>query len=167
MKTEIARICVPTDFSDVSEHAIKYGAALARQHQAQLHLIHVLQDIHEKFDHPDFSKESTTVQQFLKSLEQGATEYLARLAANKAWSDLHVERVYLRGNPADAIVDYAQRNKIDLMVIGTQGRTGLKQMVLGSVAEKVVRLCPCPVLTVKYPQDRDFLISEEKLPGVE
>ncbi len=167
MAIEIARVCVPTDFSECAEQAVKYGMELTGQYGAKLYLVHVLHDVHEKLQHPDFSREGTTVQQFLESLERGATQYLAKLAANKESEKLGIERIYLTGNTAEQIVRFAQQNKIDLLVMGKHGRSGATHPSLGSVAERVLRLSPCPVLTVSHPQERGFLRSDETLPGVE
>lgn len=169
LQVEIRQICAPTDFSECGDHAVKYGAALARQFAASLHILHVIQDVGDKLRHPDFTSAGTSVQEFLKALEKGATEYLARLAAGKEWKDLRVERLYRYGNAAEEIVRYAQHNAIDLLVLGTHGRSGLRHLLAGSVTERVVRTSPCPVLTVCYPQGRDFIrpAGEEKLPGVQ
>jgi nucleotide-binding universal stress UspA family protein len=161
MNLTIERVCVPTDFSGCADLAVKYGAALARQNGAQLHLLHVVQDIHEKLHHPDFTHQGTSVQAFLQSLEKGATEYLARLASQREWRELEVERVYLYGRPANEIVRYARQNRIDLLVMGTHGRSGLEHVFVGSVAERVVRTAPCPVMTVRCPLERDFVVGEE------
>jgi nucleotide-binding universal stress UspA family protein len=160
MTLSIQRVCVPTDFSQCADLAVKYGAALARQNGAKLHLLHVVQDIDEKLHHADFTREGTSVKAFLKSLEEGASEYLSRLASQKEWHDLQVERVYVHGKPADQITRYAKQNKIDLLVMGTHGRSGLEHVFVGSVAERVVRTAPCPVLTVRCPLERGFVVSE-------
>lgn len=167
MSIQIERICVPTDFSECAEHAVKYGTALAHQYGAKLHLVHVLHDIHEKLQHPDFTREGTTVKQFLASLENGATEYLAKLALGREAAKLEIVRVYLTGNTGDEIARYVTQNSIDLVVVGAQGRNGAKQPRLGSTAERIIRLSPCPVLTVTFPEERGFLRDDEQLPGVE
>lgn len=169
MQLEIEKICVPTDFSECGDDAVRHGAAMARHFNAELHIIHVIQDVSDKLRHPDFTSKGTSVTEFLKALEEGATQYLAKLVADKQWKDLNVHRVYLHGTPAEAIQTYAEENKIDLIIMGTQGRTGLKHLFLGSVAERVLKTSPCPVLTVRHPMLRDLLKSDEmsKLPGVE
>ena len=169
MHIEIKRICVPTDFSECGDYAVKHAAALARQFGAELFITHVIQDIGEKLSHPDFTSQGTSVVEFLQALERGATQYLAGLAADKQWRDLTVHRLYLHGAPAEQIVGYALSQDIDLLVLGTHGRSALKQLFLGSVAERVVRTAPCPVLTVRHPLRRDLLKADEmsKLPGIE
>lgn len=151
MNIDYQRICAATDFSELGDHAVEYGAAVARKHGAELHILHVIQDVAEKVQHPDFTSEGDTVRAFLGKLEQGASEYLARLASEKPWHDLQVRRVTLVGSPVDEICRYAANNHIDLLVLGTHGRTGWRHLVAGSVAERVVRSAPCPVLTLRGP----------------
>lgn len=169
MHLEIKQICVPTDFSECGDYAVQHGAAMARHFNAELHIVHVIQDVGEKLKHPDFTGKGTSVVEFLQALEKGATEYLARLATEKEWKNLTVNRLYLYGAPAEQIRRYALDQEIDLLVLGTHGRSGLKHLLLGSVAERIVRTSPCPVLTVRYPLVRDLLQGEgmSKLPGVE
>ena len=146
---QVQRICVPTDFSERGDAAVQYGATLARKFGAALHIIHVIHDVSEKLRHPDFTSQDTSVHQFLGALEKGATEYLARLTAQKEWADLTVERVHLYGDPVTEICRYAEQNKIDMLIVGTHGRTGLTHLLMGSVAERVVRGAKCPVLVVR------------------
>lgn len=152
MTTDFKRICAPTDFSDMGDRAVEYGAALARKYGAELHILHVIHDVTEKLRHPDFTSHGTSIHDFLGKLETGATEYLSRLAAEKPWHDLTVNRVQLVGSPVEEICRYAEQNQIDLIVLGTHGRTGLKHMLIGSVAERVVRSAPCAVLTIREPK---------------
>lgn len=149
MEMNIKKVCAPTDFSEAADAAVNYAAGLAREFGAELHLIHVIHDISEKLRHPDFTNADTSVHQFLGKLEKGATEYLANLAVDKESKGLTVYRSHLLGSTVEEICKYAAQNHIDLLVIGTHGHTGLKHLLLGSVAERVVRLAPCPVLTFR------------------
>jgi len=149
MNLDIKKICAPTDFSPAGDEAVAYAAALARQFLAELHIIHVIHDVSDKLKHPDFTSGGTSVHEFLGKLEKGATEYLARLSAEKEWSDLTVQRVHLFGNAVEEICSYAELNHIDLLVLGTHGRSGWRHMLVGSTTERVVRLAHCPVLTVR------------------
>lgn len=189
MHLEIKRICVPTDFSPSAEHALHYGAALAEVHDAELHLLHVLQDFEQIVLHPDYTasgeqirdyfsqlektvvrppdeqppevklSEELGVHQFLRSLERGIDEQFAEVPLDKWWERVRVLRSTRYGNPVREICSYARKHSIDLLVLGTHGRTGLSQMLLGSVAERVVRISPCPVLTVRHPA-HDFIIED-------
>lgn len=163
MHVKIDRICAPTDFSASGDLAVRHAAALAKVFQAELHILHVLQEFSEKLTHPDFTASGTTVKEFLTALEKGATEYLARLharlAEKKEYESLVVYKNYLHGNPTEQINHYARNHAVDLLVLGTHGRSGLQHMVMGSVAERVVRTAPCPVLTVRAHQ-HTFLVDE-------
>jgi len=181
MHIELKRILVPTDFSDSAQHAVEYGAALADKFGGELHLLHVLQDVHSAVTHPDFSahgeiardyfnrleteagahqpSESESVNQFLHSLRTGVEEEFEKLPREDAWDRLSIVRAIRYGSPVDEICRYALKSHIDLIVIGTHGRTGLKHLLIGSVAERVVRSAPCPTLSVRA-HEREFLAQD-------
>jgi nucleotide-binding universal stress UspA family protein len=124
------QILVPTDFSRNSSSALNYACDLVRQSQGEMHIIHVL---------PETEKEK----------ERSAIGHLERLgsmldARGKLPSGTH--RQVLSGKPAKTITQYAKNHDIDLIVMGTHGRTGLAHLTMGSVAEKVMRDATCPVL---------------------
>jgi nucleotide-binding universal stress UspA family protein len=167
MPLKINNICVPTDFSDCAEEAVHYGSTLAKEYNAKLHLVHVMHDFHEKFQHPDFTQDDSSVKAFFKAMEHGASENLARLAAKKARNENDVVKVYLYGEVADAVLRYVEKNLIDLIIIGHHGRSGAKRPVLGANAQRILRDSPVPVLTVPFPQSRSMIVSDEKLPGSE
>jgi nucleotide-binding universal stress UspA family protein len=116
----------PTDFSPASERAGLVAGEMARQQGVRLHVIHVVPPVTDPED----------------SLEK-----LRRLAAELG-KDLRVESALLSGRVAHQIIRYARDKRIGCIVLGTHGRTGVSRVLLGSVAESVVRLAPCPVLTV-------------------
>jgi nucleotide-binding universal stress UspA family protein len=116
----------PTDFSAASEHAGLVAREMAREQGVRLHVIHVVPPVTDPEDSP---------------------EKLKRLAADLG-KDLYVESALLSGRVAHQIIRYAREQGIGLIVLGTHGRTGVSRVLLGSVAESVVRLAPCPVLTV-------------------
>ncbi len=177
MHLEIKRLCVPTDFSPAAEKALLYGVTLCEALSLELHVLHVLQDIGQLVTHPDFTAhgetarhyfnelerkegvESTTdeAQKFLRTLEESAEAGFKEVSLGERLEKLGYLKAVRYGNPAEEICQYAIRNKIDLVVIGTHGRTGLKRLLLGSVAERVVRAAPCPVLTVRDEQVHDIL----------
>jgi nucleotide-binding universal stress UspA family protein len=159
MRIDIKRICVPTDFSSQADCALAYGLNLARQTGAELHLLHVLarrEDMARAREHPDFTSDSLFVTEFLKGLEKGDEGSTAQ----GPWSDVNITRAFRLGAPAEGICEYAGAEGIDLVVIASHGRTGLEHIFMGSVAEQVVRKCPCPVLTVRREQ-HDFLVEED------
>ena len=144
----LKKILVPTDFSECSDAAVKYGRAFASAFQASLHLLHVVPDPHtqpwaaEAFPAP--------LGDMLAQWQTQAGTRLATLLSEAERKDAVVAT--LVGSPFPEIVRYAVEQEIDLIVIGTHGRGALGHMLLGSVAEKVVRKAPCPVLTVHHPE---------------
>ena len=143
-------ILVATDFSDCSTAALDYGRAMARVFKARLHLLHVVEVF--VIDSAAFGSAAAVLPSLQSALEKSAEETLKKLMTPEDRSELKAVAV-LRSvdTPAHAIVDYARDEKIDLIVVGTHGRKGLSHVLIGSVAEKVVRLAPCPVLTVRQP----------------
>src|SRR5262245_28938880 len=131
----LRHVLVATDFSPPSEVALTYGRALARTFGATLHLLHVVEN---QFLRARFGDRAT--------IEAAHERWLAdRLPADEG--DVPPARavVEIDDSPAAAIVDYASRSSIDLIVMGTHGRRGVSQLLVGSVAERVVRTAPCPV----------------------
>jgi nucleotide-binding universal stress UspA family protein len=126
MSLRIAHILFPTDFSPASENAGKTAADFARHFGATLHIVHVVPPVTDPTPSP-----------------RALGDAVARLAP-----DLPVVSEILSGPMARRIVGYAKRTGIDLIVVGTHGRTGVSHLLLGSVAEAVVRRAPCRVLTV-------------------
>lgn len=141
----IQRILLPTDFSPRAETARAYAVWFAQTFAAELHLLHVLQDPIAVLPESGFAVAPPTVN--LPELTAAADQGLAAIAA--AEPGKAGPRVIRNGLPAEEIVRYATEAGIDLIVLGTHGRTGLAHVLLGSVAEKVVRKAPCGVLTVR------------------
>ena len=152
-------ILVPTDLSDPANHALRYALEEATLHRAAVTLLHVLSS-HDDTDvyYVTGSPQSTSQGSFDPAPPQPTVvrsdpneeartrlQDLLRGVFHGPW-DVEVGI----GHPADTIVRVAQERGADLIVMGTHGRTGLQHALLGSVAEKVVRLAPCPVLTVRY-----------------
>ena len=148
MKIVLQRILVPTDFSDESRAALAYGAALAETFSASLHLLHVLEAI--------VAPEAVPVQyesrQLEAAVEATAWEELRGLLAGDEYARLQATLAIEWGTPVSEIIRYAKEQEIDLIVMGTHGRGGLKRLILGSVAESAVRGAPCPVLTIHHAE---------------
>ena len=148
----LGTVLVPTDFSECSDAALRYGRALASAFGATLHLLHVVQDPYtqpwaaEAFPAP--------LGDMLNEWQAQARDRLCTLIPEAERATTMV--MTLMGSPSLEIVRYATEQGIDLIVIGTHGRGPLGHMLLGSVAERVVRKAPCPVLTVRHPQ-REFV----------
>ena len=146
----LKNILVPTDFGAAAESALRYGRTLARKFGADLHVLHVLDAV---FLQARFADPAT--------IEAAARKELTdRVAADEQWCD-HTHAVIKKfESPSDAIVRYAKAAAIDLIVMGTHGRNGAEHLLMGSVAERVVRTAPCPVLTVRHPE-REFITDTE------
>ena len=148
-------ILVPTDFSEASDAALKYAKGLAAAFGASLHIVHVMEDL---LAHA-WSAEVyvASMPNLREEIEKEARERLADLVGDEEPGRPAVETALLSGNPFLEIIRYAKANSVDLIVIGTHGRGAIAHMLLGSVAEKVVRKSPCPVLTVRQAQ-HDFVM---------
>lgn len=158
MRIELKQICVPTDFSDHSEHALTYAITLTEKFNAQLHLIHVIQDIVPTVPEPGLAILPT--EDILRSLEKGAKEGFETLIKEHSLEPFRPIKKILHGVPFQEIGRYSKRESIDLIIIGTHGRSGLAHFLLGSVAERVVRSSPCPVLTIRHPE-HEFIVPDE------
>jgi nucleotide-binding universal stress UspA family protein len=135
----IRTILHATDFSDSSNYALEAARALARDYHAHLIALHVepppTMVYTDGFIPPDL----------------GRRDEFARAELERLPLPEEAERRFEEGDPADAIVRAAEETHADLLVLGTHGRTGLGRLLMGSVAEKVMRKAPCPVLTVRTP----------------
>jgi nucleotide-binding universal stress UspA family protein len=143
---EIRRILAPTDFSDFSKQALKSALELAQAFNAQLSLLHVVEP-------PPYPIEglvpSSLGANLLDDLERQASNELAQVLPEAQGATIEVTRRVIVGIPYRKIVEVAEEEKSDLIVMATHGRTGLSHLVMGSVAERVVRTAPCPVLTIR------------------
>jgi len=163
----ITNILVATDFSEPAEIALRYGTELAREFGASLHVIHVADDLAAHSGPiPAVPQDIGALQ---TALEQDAREDLQAVVPEPDRSDLRVRlHVAVSKSAAEAIVAYAKDAFIDLVIAGTHGRRGLPRILLGSVAEHLVRSSPCPVLTVRA-HGHDFIqpaIESERIaPG--
>jgi nucleotide-binding universal stress UspA family protein len=140
-----------TDFSDLSIHALKYAEYLAGKLSARLHCLHVVDDTYQQYwlmaEMPAVPVGPSIEEVVAASKRQLETFIAANLAPELA----RVE-VVRRGKPFLEIINYARENRVGLIVMGTHGRTALRHVLMGSVADKVVRKSPCPVLTVRSPE---------------
>ena len=138
----VKNILVPTDFSERSEAALHYAAEMALSLGARLYLIHVPgitgEHFEANFPHGQF--------------EAAARKGLSSFLTTEEIARLQPEYVVRVGTPAAEIVRYAGICDVDLIIMGTHGRTGIAHALMGSVAEQVVRVAPCPVLLVRAPK---------------
>lgn len=138
----ISRILVPTDFSECSTAALEYAISLAKPLRADLILTHVIEPF------PYAGVNGMAFINFEERLLPEARARLDKISQRPQGEKLSVEMHLASGIPSREIINLAEREGADLIVLGTHGRTGINHLMAGSVAEKVVRLSPCPVLTV-------------------
>jgi nucleotide-binding universal stress UspA family protein len=147
----IKNILVATDFGEAADSALCYGRELAGRFGATLHVLNVV----ENFYATTFGAEtySAIVPEMQRELEHAARARLAETLIDSDGSGPQTRpAVMTSGSPAYAIADYAREYSIDLIIMGTHGRGALAHLMMGSVAERVVRIAPCPVLTVRHPE---------------
>ena len=143
---QIKTILFPTDFSNGARAAMDHAISLARDYQAKLILLYVIQDISiAEWYIPSSLSVADLVEDMQKSAWQEMDKWIAEVSAKVK----DVEKMVVRGVPFVEIIKTAKDKNADLIVIGTHGRTGIDHMLFGSTAEKVVRKASCPVLTVR------------------
>jgi nucleotide-binding universal stress UspA family protein len=151
---EIKRILLPTDFSAYSATATKYACELATRFDAELHLLHAL-EVHLAST-PAFGM-GLALPQYVHESRAAAEKALAGVLGPQWAAGRTVVQAVVEGSPKTEIVRYARTHGIDVIVLATHGRTGLAHVLIGSVAESVVRTAPCPVLTVR-PEGHQFVM---------
>jgi universal stress protein A len=154
----LRKLLVPTDFSANSKKALIYAVRLAQRNNSSLILFHA-------FEPPEFVRQlpqdysyefhEETMKQCDTAMRRSA-ETLGMLSEAVKGSNIQIETSQRLGTPYEEIVKFAKEKEVDLIVIATYGYTGLKHFLLGSTAERVVRLAPCPVLVVRQ-EERDFV----------
>ncbi len=149
MTLDIKRILVPLDFSANSELALDYARAMAHRFGAALHLVHVCD-----MPAPVAAPADTYAMSFSEWSQSLADEAERQLVdSQKRLPDVRTSTEVLFGNPARCIVTAANVERSDLIVMGTHGRGPMMHVLMGNVAERVVRTAPCPVLTVREPRE--------------
>jgi len=143
---EIRQILAPTDFSEYSKQAIVSAYELAQTFGAKLILLHVVELPVYPVEAFLPSAVGTTL---LDDLERQARLHLAQLLPKAEHAKVEVMCLIAVGTPYYKIIEVANAKKVDLIVMATHGRTGLSHLVMGSVAERVLRMAPCPVLTIR------------------
>jgi len=146
----ITRILVPTDFSAPSDSALDYATTLAGSFTASLVLLYVFEDPFATAAYAPDVHGSGRPRATQPMIQDDQTQLGSRVARARQ-QGLAVTSDFVWGNPSKIIPEYAAAQGIDLIVMGTHGRTGVAHLILGSVAERVVRVAPCPVLTVRLP----------------
>lgn len=151
MKATLTRILVPTDFSPSSDAALEYAKMLAERFGASLHLLHILEQptMAGAWGSEAYIQELPRIRE---AAEREAEARLDQAVTPAERARLNASTEIADGQTADAIVDIGRRRGMDLIVMGTHGRSGIAHLLLGSVAEKVFRTATCPVLIVRGDQ---------------
>lgn len=154
---KIENVLVATDFGGASDSALAYGRELARNFGARLHVLNVSDNALGWAGPESINIDIVAVQ---AGIDEVARQKLNGLLSDEDFRDLRAVAVVRNGRtPASEIVTYAREAKIDVIVLGTHGRGAMAHVVMGSVAEKVVRTAPCPVLTVHHPE-HEFVLPD-------
>jgi nucleotide-binding universal stress UspA family protein/mono/diheme cytochrome c family protein len=151
MTPDIKRILVPLDFSTNSRRALDYAAGMARQFDASLHLVHVCEVPSMMTGSMDAYAIAYT--DWSQRIGEESERELVKIAASVKAGKVSTEVLF--GNAARAIVEAAETNAADLIVMGTHGHGAVMHLMMGNVAERVVRTAPCPVMTVREPRERE------------
>jgi nucleotide-binding universal stress UspA family protein len=143
---QFRHMLAPTDFSEYSKQAVASALELAKKFGAKLSILHVV-------ELPPYPVEGyvppSLTSTFLEDLERQATQDLAQVVPEAESAGIEVARLVTVGSPYRKIIDMAEAEQVDLIVMATAGRTGFSRLVMGSIAERVVRTASCPVLTIR------------------
>ena len=161
MEPNISKVLVPIDFSDYSKNALKYAVNFVKHFHAQLILIYVVEPV---IYPPDFSMGQIAIPSVDLDMDKRAIDELNKLAELEIPADIKVKSIVKTGKPFIEIIEIAEDENIDLIIIATHGHTGMEHILFGSTAEKVVRKAPCPVLTLREPI-KGFLFKDELKKG--
>lgn len=148
---KVERILFPTDFSEGSIHALHFAADFAKRYNAKLYILHVIYDVMKATNShiPHISAD-----ELYQELDKWALDEIENCCIEETRNLPDVEKRVVKGIPYEETIKMASEEKIDMIVMGTYGRTGLDRFLFGSTAERVVRKAPCPVFTVRVPEHR-------------
>ncbi len=150
----MSKILLPVDFSKFSLYALKYAVSLAKEFKAKLYVMHVVDVyLHDPAYFTPFISDRPVKEDYAEKARSHIDENILPQVPR----GIETEVVVRDGKPFVEIVRFAREEAVDLIVIATHGRTGLSHAMMGSVAEKVVRKAPCPVLSVRHPE-HDFVM---------
>ncbi len=142
---KVKRILFAIELSELSEEIYQWANLMGQQFNAELHIVHVLPDLNEwalpYTVHPNLVEEQNRM---IRNAEKKLDEYCSR----NINSEIPYKRQVLVGKPAEQVVNYIQSEHISLVIIGTHGRSGMDRSLFGSVADRVLRFSPVPVLTI-------------------
>ncbi len=148
---KLSKLLYPTDFSELSTYALRYAKSFAQAYRAELHCLHVVDEAYQYWVAmgPDGVPMGPATEDVMQSAQKDMDKFAAEHLAN---ADGNVITKVVLGRPFMEIIRYARHTEIDLIVLATHGRTGLSHVLMGSVAERVVRKATCPVLTIRHPE---------------
>lgn len=145
------KVLCPVDFSKFTEEVITYAADIAKQYGAELHVLHVIPNLTYFTPYESFLTPENLVA-VEKNIQDEVERDFGKILKHV---DMEIKKVVKTGVAFVEIIDYAKSEGIDLIVMGTHGRSGIEHILIGNVAEKVVRKSPCPVLTIR-PKGKEF-----------
>jgi nucleotide-binding universal stress UspA family protein len=145
------KILCPVDFSEFTDEILAYAVSIAKRFDSELHLIHVIPNLNYFTPYESFLTPENLVA-IERNIEGEVGKDFDKITKKL---DLPFKRIVKTGVTFVEIIDYIKDQGVDLVVMGTHGRSGIEHILIGSVAEKVVRKSPCPVLTVR-PKDKTF-----------
>jgi nucleotide-binding universal stress UspA family protein len=144
---KLAKILYPTDFSEVSLTALNYAKDFAQQYNAQLHCLHILDEAYQYW--LALGPDGVPAGPDMNQLMSIAQDQMNKLTSEHLSDVPKLITKIVSGRPFLEIIRYAREQAVDMIIIATHGRSGLSHALMGSVAERVVRKAPCPVLTVR------------------
>jgi nucleotide-binding universal stress UspA family protein len=149
----------PTDFSEPANYALRYAVAFAKEFEARLCLLHVIPDISFVTDYktvqlPPPAELMIEPAQLMADIEKQVRKALEEVLPSEVRGTVPVQYLIRNGAPFVEIIRCAEQIEADMIVCGTHGRSSLKHALIGSVAEKVVRKSPCPVLVIRHPEHK-------------
>jgi nucleotide-binding universal stress UspA family protein len=146
---QFRHILAPTDFSEYSKQAVASALELAKKFGAKLSILHVVEL--PAYPVEGYVPPSLTTT-FMEDLEREASQELAQMVPEAESAGVELARLVTVGSPYRKILDMAEAEQVDLIVMATAGRTGFSRLIMGSIAERVVRTASCPVLTIRPHQ---------------
>jgi nucleotide-binding universal stress UspA family protein len=149
---KIKKLLFPTDFSDFSNYAASFAVAFACDYDAKLHILHIVETQHDITDAAP--SDTTTMEEIQIKAAELAADELKAASTPALLEKLDYDVACIKGKPFVEIVAFAKEREVDMIVMGTHGRSALMAAMMGSTAEKVVRKASCPVFTVRLPGHR-------------
>jgi nucleotide-binding universal stress UspA family protein len=149
---QLKSILCPVDFSQFSAVAYEYSLSLAEYYRARLIALHIVELW--KYPYADYAAQEADYAKFSKALNEGGEVQLREFLKKYAQKEIRPELVVRQGTASDCVLWFAEKEKVDVIVMGTHGRRGFDRLVLGSTTDRVIRKAACPVLVVSNPSHK-------------